>query len=317
MKILVTGGAGFIGSHVCERLLSENCEVVCIDNFNDFYSPEIKRKNLSGLYGRFGFQLFEGDILDTNFLEGIFSANEFDSVIHLAARAGVRQSLLLPEIYAKVNVLGTLNILEQCRKRHIKKFLFASSSSVYGNLEKVPFLETDFVDFPVSPYAATKKSGELLCFSYHHLYQMDIACLRFFTVFGPRQRPEMAMHKFIYSILTHTPIVLYGDGRSSRDYTYIDDITGGIISCLKKIHGYEIVNLGNSSPVELNELVKKIEKYSGEKAQATYVDFQKGDVEKTFADIKKAKRLLFWEPKVTLDEGIKRTIAWQRKEFGI
>ncbi|MBC7333864.1 MAG: NAD-dependent epimerase/dehydratase family protein, partial [Actinobacteria bacterium] len=255
MNILVTGGAGFIGSHLCEKLLSLGHRVLCIDNFNDFYSPSIKRNNIKGVLTNPDFKLFEVDILNQSEINNIFSSYPIDLVIHLAARAGVRPSIAQPLLYEKVNVIGTLNILEACKYNKINKLIFASSSSVYGGSKKIPFSEEDRVDFPISPYASTKKSGELICYTYYHLYSIETICVRFFTVYGPRQRPEMAIHKFTRQIFNKEPIEVYGDGSSSRDYTYIDDIINGIVNMINKVQGYEIVNLGNSYPVKLLELI--------------------------------------------------------------
>lgn len=310
MSVLVTGGAGFIGSHLVGALLKKNCLVSCIDDFNDYYDPRVKRRNISEFLKNKNFSLFEGDIRDTGFVENIFKNNTFTVVIHLAARAGVRSSISHPKLYAEVNINGLINILEQVKKDKNTKFIFASSSSVYGNNKKVPFLETDNVDFPISPYAATKKAGELICHSYHYLYGMRMACLRFFTVYGPRQRPEMAIYLFIRSILHGKPIEMYGDGSTSRDYTYIDDIISGILSVMEKKILYEIVNLGNSYPVKLIELIGIIEKCSGKKAVIKKLPMQSGDVERTWADITRAKELLGYNPKVSIEEGIRRTIEW-------
>ncbi|MBM3705844.1 MAG: NAD-dependent epimerase/dehydratase family protein, partial [Actinobacteria bacterium] len=258
MGILVTGGAGFIGSHICERLLESGNRIICIDNFNDFYDPAIKESNIRGFACSSSFLLYRQDILNRSMLDEIFSENNISLVIHLAARAGVRPSIENASLYEEVNVRGTLNLLECCAKFGVKKFIFASSSSVYGGNKKIPFSETDNVDNPVSPYAATKKAGELLGYTYSNLYGISVFCYRFFTVYGPRQRPEMAIHKFTRAILTGSPLEIYGDGNSARDYTYIDDIVTAVTSNLENIKGYEIFNLGNSKPVKLLELVKII-----------------------------------------------------------
>ncbi len=315
MNFFITGGAGFIGSHLIEALLKKSHQVVCLDDCNDYYNPAVKRNNIQAHSHNSNFKLIEGDVRHSALLENIFLKNNFDCIVHLAARAGVRQSIYYPKLYADVNILGTLNVLECAKKYKVKKFIFASSSSVYGNNKKVPFLEIDPVDFPISPYAATKKAGELLCYNYHHLYGISIACLRFFTVYGPRQRPEMAIHSFIRSIARDETITMYGDGITSRDYTYVDDIVLGILLSIEKELGYEIFNLGNSYPVRLIDLIHMIEKYSGKSSKIEKKPLQPGDVEKTFAGIEKAKNLLGWKPEVGIEEGIQRTVEWHRKEI--
>ncbi len=313
MNFFITGGAGFIGSHLIKALLEKNHHIVCFDDFNDYYSPVTKRNNIQGYVNNSNFKLIEGDIRDSALLENIFLKNNFDCMVHLAARAGVRPSIYYPRLYADVNILGTLNVLECAKKYKVKKFIFASSSSVYGNNKKVPFLEIDPVDFPISPYAATKRAGELLCYNYHHLYGISIACLRFFTVYGPRQRPEMAIHSFIRSIARDETIIMYGDGLTSRDYTYVDDIVSGIFLSIEKEFGFEIFNLGNSYPVSLIDLIRMIEKYSGKSAKIEKKPLQPGDVEKTYAGIEKAKNLLGWKPEVWIEEGIQKTVEWYRE----
>jgi UDP-glucuronate 4-epimerase len=312
MNILVTGGAGFIGSSVCEKLLSFGHRVICMDNFNDYYDPQIKEENISGLKNDRNFILFRNDILENDTLEYIFSKNPIDIVIHLAARAGVRPSIANARLYEEVNVLGTINLLECCKKFRVLKFVFASSSSVYGGNSKVPFSEDDNVDHPVSPYAATKKAGELICYTYGHLFGMNIFCYRFFTVYGPRQRPEMAIHKFTGLVLSEKPIDVYGDGMSSRDYTYIDDITDTVAGNLDNIKGYEIFNLGNSRPVELGELIGLIESATGKKAIINRMDFQPGDVQTTFADITKAKKMLRYNPATPIESGVSKFVEWYK-----
>jgi len=313
MNFFITGGAGFIGSHLIKELLEKNHRIICFDDFNDYYSPVTKRNNIQGHANNSNFNLIEGDVRDSALLENIFLKNNFDCVVHLAARAGVRPSIYYPKLYADVNILGTLNILECAKKYKVKKCIFASSSSVYGNNKKVPFLEIDPVDFPISPYAATKRAGELLCYNYHHLYGISIACLRFFTVYGPRQRPEMAIHSFIRSIARDDTIIMYGDGLTSRDYTYVDDIVSGIFLSIEKEFEFEIFNMGNSYPVPLIDLIRMIEKYSGKSAKIEKKPLQPGDVEKTYAGIEKAKNLLGWKPEVGIDDGIQRTVEWYRE----
>jgi len=314
MNILITGGAGFIGSHLSEKIIGLGHRVICIDNFNDYYDPAIKEHNLKDIIDNEDFILYRADILDRLALRNIFSAHNIDMVIHLAARAGVRPSLSNAALYEKVNVEGTINLLEGCRERSINRFIFASSSSVYGGNKKVPFSETDKVDFPVSPYAATKKSGELMCYTYHHLYNISVFAFRFFTVYGPRQRPEMAIHKFARKIFNGDPIEVYGDGSSSRDYTYIDDIINGIIGSLDLVSSYEIINLGNSYPVRLSDLVKLIEEKTGRKAVVKHAEPQPGDVFTTYADIERAKKLIKYDPRTPIEEGLQYFMDWYREK---
>ena len=313
MYILITGGAGFIGSHLCEKLIDLNHKIICIDNFNNYYNPKIKENNLKNIIDNKNFTLYRLDILNKEKINEIFSSQKINIIIHLAARTGVRPSLSNALLYEAVNVQGTINLLEACKDYGIKKFIFASSSSVYGDNKKVPFSEDDNVDNPVSPYAATKKSGELICYTYHHLYDISILCFRLFTVYGPRQRPEMAIHKFTRHILEEKPIEVFGDGTSSRDYTYIDDIISGIISSLDKINGYEIINLGNSKPINLLKLINLIEKAISCKAVIKYADAQPGDVLTTYADIRKAKKMLKYQPEISIEEGIENFIKWYKK----
>ena len=310
MNILVTGGAGFIGSNLCEKLINAGEKIICIDNFNDYYNPKIKEENLRSLEGSTNFTLYRMDILDREKLEEVFAKHRFDMVIHLAARAGVRPSISNASLYETVNVQGTINILECCRKYGIGKLIFASSSSVYGGNKKIPFSEDDIVDRPISPYAATKKAGELICYTYSHLFNISVYCYRFFTVYGPRQRPEMAIYKFTKLITEEKPIEIFGDGTSSRDYTYVEDIVNVIASNLENVKGYEIINLGNSNPVKIAELIKFIEKAANKKAQVKYGRVQAGDVPVTYADILKAKKMLKYNPKTRIDEGINIFMKW-------
>lgn len=310
MNALVTGGAGFIGSHVVERLLDRGDTVTVIDDFNEFYNPSIKRNNVRGFANKV--KLVEADICSD--LRPEFSAQRFDTIIHLAARAGVRPSLAQPQLYTRVNVVGTQNLLELAREFGVRKFVFASSSSVYGVNQKVPFNEEDPIFKPISPYAATKLAGEALCHVYHHLYGLDVVCLRFFTVYGPRQRPDLAIRKFIEAILAGKPIDMYGDGGTRRDYTYIDDILQGVLACLERSFGYEVINLGESRTVELRELVQLIEKATGRRAEIRRLPAQPGDVPVTYADISKAKRLLGYQPKIAIEVGIKKFVKWYRRQ---
>jgi UDP-glucuronate 4-epimerase len=310
--ILVTGGAGFIGSHLAERLLDDGHRVVVLDNFDTFYDPATKRRNLE-VAGRHGdFRLVEGDIRDREGLDELFSTERFAAVVHLAARAGVRPSIVDPTLYASVNLDGTVKLLEACRHSGVERFLFGSSSSVYGNNSKVPFAEDDPVDHPVSPYAATKKAGELICHTYHHLFGLDVACLRFFTVFGPRQRPEMAIHKFTRLLASGQPVEQYGDGSSARDYTYVSDIVEGIVKALERCAGFRVWNLGGSHTTRLDELLRKIARGLGVDLDAEVKPMQPGDVDRTWADIRRAKQELDWSPKVDFDRGLELFLEWFR-----
>jgi len=312
MSILVTGGAGFIGSSLIDKLIKKDEKVICLDNFNDYYSPEIKKENISSYLDKKNFKLVVGDILDKELLKRVFKKEEVKIVVHLAARAGVRPSLLNPHLYEEVNVGGTLNLLELSRD-NIENFVFASSSSVYGVNSKIPFSEDDPIEKPVSPYAATKRAAELLCYTYHHLYNIPLVCLRFFTAYGPRQRPDMAIHKFTKLIDEGKKITMFGSGSSRRDYTYISDIIEGVISSLYKKFSFEVINLGNSRTVELRHLISLIEKGLRKKAKVKQLPDQLGDVPITYAKIDKAKRLLGYKPKVKIEEGIEKFIFWYKK----
>jgi UDP-glucuronate 4-epimerase len=310
-RILVTGGAGFIGSHTCERLLARGDELVVLDNFNDFYDPALKRRNAALLRDA---RVVTGDIRDRELVARLFAEHELDAVIHLAAMAGVRPSLLDPLHYEDVNVRGTLVLLEELRRRPATRFVFASSSSVYGDNEKVPFSEADDIHRPVSPYAATKRAGELVCYTYHHLYGIPTTCLRFFTVYGPRQRPEMAIHKFVRAVHEGRPIPFYGDGSSRRDYTYIDDIVDGVVRALDRCRGYEIYNLGEAETTSLSELVDLIGEACGRAPVLEGLPSQPGDVPITYADVSKARRELGYRPTTSVREGLARFVAWYRAQ---
>ena len=312
MKALITGAAGFIGSHLCERLLADGWTVVGVDNFNDFYDPQIKRRNISECLKNKNFQLVEADIRDDEAMGKIIS-EEVEIIVHLAAMAGVRPSIAQPLLYADVNINGTMSLLELAKKHEINKLIFGSSSSVYGNNEKVPFCEDDNVDFPISPYAATKKAGELICHTYHYLCSMSITCLRFFTVYGPRQRPDLAIHKFAKLIEQDKPIPVYGDGTMMRDFTYIDDIINGIVAAMDRCDGFNIYNLGESQPITVNDLIMEIEKALGKKAVRQSLPPQPGDVERTYADVTKAARDLGYNPSTSIRTGLENFTVWLRK----
>lgn len=309
--ILVTGGAGFIGSHLCERLLKEGYKVVNLDNFNSYYDPAIKEKNILEALEHEHYKLYRGDILDRPLLEKIYSENRVEGIIHLAAMAGVRNSLSDPLEYVDVDIKGTVNMLQFAKDHGIDKFVFASSSSVYGVNEKAPFAESDPVELQVSPYATAKRAGELYCHTYSHLYHMDISCLRFFTVYGPRQRPEMAIHNFTQKIINGEPITVFGDGHSQRDYTYIEDIIDGIFSAFVNLKGFEIYNLGNSDTIALKDLIAVIEETCEKKAIIDRQSDQKGDVPLTYASIEKSKFRLGYEPKVKIKQGINKFYQWK------
>ena len=313
-NLLITGGAGFIGSHLVDRLLSTDVErITVIDDFNDFYDPSIKRDNICEHSKDPRYTISEVDIRDRAKLEQTFKANTFDCVVHLAARAGVRPSLTEPQLYTETNINGTLNLLELARSNNIKQFVFGSSSSVYGINAKVPFSEDDPIRQPISPYAATKGAGELLCHTYSHLYGLRCVCLRFFTVYGPRQRPDLAIHKFAKLITEHTPIPVFGDGSTRRDYTYIDDIIDGVMAAIDYDQtNYEVINLGESRTVELNELISLLEKELDTHAIIDRQPRQPGDVPQTYADISKARALLGYQPKTQIEEGLRRFVEWFR-----
>ena len=317
-SILVTGGAGFIGSHLVDRLLSEgDWRVSVVDDLNDFYDPAIKRANASTHEKNSNYQLFKADIRDQPALRNIFAGNSFDCLVHLAARAGVRPSLDQPQLYAETNINGTLNLLELAREHGIKQFVFGSSSSVYGINAKVPFAEDDPIRQPISPYAATKAAGELLCHTYTHLYDIRCVCLRFFTVYGPRQRPDLAIHKFARLISEAKPIPVFGDGTTRRDYTFIDDIIAGVRAAIDYDKtDYEVINLGESRTVELRELISLLEKELGKTAQIDRQQLQPGDVPQTFADIAKARRLLGYNPRTQIEEGIHTFVRWFKEHNG-
>tara|TARA_R110002072_G_scaffold107777_14_gene234218 strand:- start:254 stop:1210 length:957 start_codon:yes stop_codon:yes gene_type:complete len=314
MRVLVTGGAGFIGSHLGQALLARGDELTVLDNFNDFYDPALKRHNVTLLEGA---RIVEGDIRDADLVNGLFDEGKFEVVVHLAAMAGVRPSLIDPLLYQDVNLRGTTVILEALRRLPGCRHVFASSSSVYGGNEKVPFHEHDDVSNPVSPYAATKRSGELLCWTHHHLFDIPTTCLRFFTVYGPRQRPEMAIHKFVRHVFEGTPIPFFGDGSTRRDYTYADDIVHGILQAIERCSGYAIYNLGESETTSLADLVAMIGEACGREPILNKMPMQPGDVPVTYADVSLARERLDYAPQTSIAQGIERFVTWYRSVNGL
>lgn len=316
MCVLITGSAGFIGSHLCERFLAKGHEVVGLDNYDDFYDPAIKATNMEIARGHDSFTEVRGDIRDSSNLAAL--PENIDTIIHLAARAGVRPSIEQPVLYSDVNVNGTVALLEFARTRGIRRFIFGSSSSVYGNNESVPFREQDSVDHPISPYAATKKAGELLCHSYHHLHGMAVLCLRFFTVYGPRQRPDLAIHKFARLMMAGEPIPVFGDGSTERDYTYIDDILHGVEGAYTYLEeqpeAYEIINLGESRTVSLEEMISTVADAIGVEPEIRRLPMQPGDVVRTYADITKARDLLGYAPTTGFEDGIAKFVEWMESD---
>ena len=313
MRVLLTGGAGFIGSHVASALVDRGDRVVVIDNFDTYYDPMTKRQNLGSLLSNPLLSLSEGDIRDDADLDRAFDTMQYDAVIHLAARAGVRPSISNPEIYDSVNIVGTTKLLQHMRRHSVPQLVFGSSSSVYGSTSEVPFTEEKPADRPSSPYAATKRAGELACYAFHELYGTDVTCLRFFTVYGPRQRPEMAIHRFTRLIASDQEVTIFGDGSARRDFTYIDDIVSGVLAALDRPNGYRIYNLGTTATTKLLDLVQNIAEVLGQPAHIRYEDPQPGDVPITFADISRAQRELGFQPKTSLEEGLNRFVEWFRE----
>ena len=313
---LITGGAGFIGSSLSERLIKEGNRVVAIDNFCDFYNHTIKENNVKELIKNSNFKLYRNDIRDRESVKKIFEENNIDIVMHLAAMAGVRTSIKKPALFQEVNCMGTQNILEEMKAHNVKNLVMASSSSVYGNCKEVPFKENMIVDFAISPYAATKKANEVMTHVYHKLFDMNVIMLRFFTVYGPKQRPDLAINKFTRLMLEDKEIPMFGDGTTSRDYTYIDDIVDGIIRSCNYVENnndvYEILNLGNSSPVSLKEMINTIGQAIGVEPKIKQLPMQPGDVDRTFADISKAKKLIGYNPKTSFKEGIENFVEWYK-----
>ena len=318
---LITGGAGFIGSSLSEELIKQGNKVIAIDNFCDFYNPKIKEYNIKKLLGNKNFKLYRKDIRDRQALKEIFDENNIDIVMHLAAMAGVRPSIENPILYQEVNCMGTQNILETMKEHNVKNLVMASSSSVYGNCKEIPFREDMVVDFAISPYAATKKANEVMTHVYHKLFDMNVIMLRFFTVYGPKQRPDLAINKFTRLMLNNEEIPMFGDGTTSRDYTYIDDIVDGIIkSCNYVVNNknvYAILNLGNSSPVSLKEMINTIGQVVGVEPKIKQLPMQPGDVDRTFADISKAKELIGYNPKTSFKEGIEKFVKWYKINKGL
>lgn len=314
---LVTGGAGFIGSSLADFLLKKDYKVVVIDNFCDFYDPSIKRNNVKDNLDNPNYKLYEIDLRCKSDVEKVFRENKIDVVIHLAAMAGVRPSIENPILYQEVNCIGTQNLLEVMKEYGVKNLVMASSSSVYGNNKKVPFKETDIVDYAISPYTATKKSNEVMTHVYHKLFNMNVIMLRFFTVYGPRQRPDLAINKFTRLMLNDEEVTMFGDGTTSRDYTYIDDIVSGIYSSINYVLNnndvYEIVNLGNSSPISLKEMINTIAEVLNKEPKIKEMPMQQGDVNITYADISKAKEMLNYDPKTPFKEGIEKFVKWYKE----
>jgi len=323
MRVLVTGGAGFIGSHVSERLLKRGDQVLALDNFSDFYDPGVKRQNIKAVYRAYPdgtFALCEADIRDAEALDMAFASFKPDAVIHLAACAGVRPSIERPEEYFDVNLMGTVRLLSAMTAHGVQRLVFASSSSVYGNNEKVPFSEDDPVDHPISPYAATKKAGELTVHTWHHLTGLSCACLRFFTVYGPRQRPDLAITKFANLMLQGKPIPVYGDGTTRRDYTYIDDIVDGVVRALDWTEApgrYDVFNLGENHTISLSEMIEALERALNIKAEIHRLPPQPGDVERTWADVSRARKVLGYNPSTPFEKGIEQFVRWLKAQRGI
>ena len=315
MNILVTGSAGFIGFHTAKKLLARGDNVIGVDDFNDYYDVKLKEDRNKILEENENYKVYRQDITYLHCLEKIFTENKIDKVCHLAARAGVRASIEDPHLYTKTNIVGTQNLLELAKVNKIKNFVFASSSSVYGGNKKIPYSEEDKVDNPVSPYAATKKSGELLCHAYHHLYKMPITCLRFFTVYGPWGRPDMAYFKFIKLISENKAIPVYNQGDHKRDFTYIDDIVEGVVAALDKQSEFEIINLGNNKTEELMHFIEVLEKVFGQEAKKKMLPMQAGDVHETYADITKAKKILGFNPQTTIEQGLSKFINWYKEYY--
>ncbi|MFO7711087.1 MAG: SDR family NAD(P)-dependent oxidoreductase [Candidatus Woesearchaeota archaeon] len=316
MKIAITGAAGFIGSSVAKELIERGDTVIGIDNLNDYYDPELKKARLESLEHK-NFHFYQEDITDYDALREIASNHKIDKILHLAAQAGVRYSIENPFSYQENNNKGTLNLLEICRHYNIPNFIFASSSSVYGGNKELPFSEDQDVSHPVSLYAATKKNGELMCYTYHHLYNINCRCLRFFTVYGPWGRPDMALFKFTRSILENKPIDVYNYGKMKRDFTFIKDIVQGVIAAIDNDYQYEIFNLARGEVVELMDYIKSLEEALGKKAQMNLMEIQPGDVPHTEADISKAQKMLAYAPKTSVKEGVQKFVEWYKEYYEV
>jgi len=314
VKILITGGAGFIGSNIAKKLIDRGDKVVIIDNFNDYYDPQLKRDRIKIFLKGYKFKLYRGDIRDEKLVEKIFKTEKIDKVIHLAAMAGVRNSLKDPKLYFDVNVMGSLNLLEAAVKYKIKNFVFASSSSVYGNNKKVPFSESDPVDTPISPYAASKKTDELIAHVYHHIHGLNVTALRFFTVYGPWGRPDMSYFLFANAITKGKPIKVFNRGKMSRNFTYIDDIATGTITVLDKAKGYGVMNIGGDREETLMRYIEVLEENLGKCAKKKMLPIQPGDVPKTVADIRKLRKL-GWKPTTRIEKGIKSFVEWYKEYY--
>lgn len=316
MKVLITGGAGFIGSHTAKKLIERGDEVVIIDNFNNYYDPKLKRDRIKHVLDKLQFTLYKGDIRNYKFLEKIFTKEKIDKVVHLAAMAGVRNSLLNPLLYEEVNIKGTMHLLELSRMYKVKNFVYASSSSVYGNNKKIPFSESDSVDAPASPYAATKKANELIAHVYSHIYKLPTTGLRYFTVYGPWGRPDMALMLFTKSIMEGKPIEVYNYGNMTRNFTYIDDIVSGTITALDANLPYAVMNIGGDKEEKLTRFIEVIEENLGKKAKKKMMPMQPGDVPSTVADIRKLRKL-GWKPETRIEEGIKNFVEWYKKYYKV
>lgn len=313
MNVLVTGGAGFIGSHTIKKLIDDGHQIICVDDFNTYYNPQLKEDRIKKFLKDYHFPVYRTDIRDMSGLRAIFVQHKIDKICHLAARAGVRASLKDPFLYEEVNIKGTMNLLELAREFEIHNFVLASTSSVYGGNTKLPFSESDPVDRPISPYAATKKACELIGYYYHHLYKLPIICLRFFTVYGPWGRPDMALFSFTDAIMKGHAIDVYNHGKMKRDFTYIDDIVNGIVAALNAQLGYEIINLGHNHPEDLMEFIATIEKSVGKATEKNLKPLQPGDVVATYADIQKAQKLLGFQPKTSIYQGIPQFVEWYKE----
>lgn len=314
--ILVTGAAGFIGSHACEALCARGARVVGVDNYCDYYDRSWKQLNTRALANK-GIEIVEADITDGPAITALVTGLKPHAILHLAGMAGVRPSIQRPAYYSKVNVEGTTHLLQAAVENHVAKFVFASSSSVYGNRSKVPFSESDPVEEPISPYAATKRAGELLCYTYWHLYKLPSFCLRFFTVYGPRQRPDLAIQKFTRLIDQGKPVPMYGDGSTSRDYTFVDDIVSGILAALDRCDRYRIYNLGGSHPINLRDLIAEIASALGKQAIIDPRPAQPGDVERTYADLTRSSAELGYCPQTPIHQGLRKFVAWYRENASL